>query len=261
MGTGAMRDDRNTREHFAKIAGAYTTDMEPVHYIRERLDGLGAINAADVGCGDGRYDLLFFQNLPRLHLTCIDINPAMLQELSRRLDACGISGYQTVESGIDDVNLPDASLDCVFTFNAIHHFGPLSVLKWASRVLREGGSTFIYTRTSRQNEQTIWGRYYADFTAMENRLCDLGELTGSAEQVEGLRTVEIKTFAYSRQAGLDRLLSQARAHHYSTFSLYQPDEFAAALKEFEANIRRQFSDPQRISWTDENVMLHIKRAD
>ena len=130
-----MRDDRNTREHFAKIAGAYssvrTTDMEPVHYICERFDGLGAINAADVGCGDGRYDLLFLQNLPRLHLTCIDINPAMLQELSRRLDACGICGYQTVESGIDDVNLPDASLDCVFTFNAIHHFGPLSVLKWA----------------------------------------------------------------------------------------------------------------------------------
>lgn len=260
-----MRDDRHTREHFVKIASAYSsvrmTDVEPVLHIIDHLDGLGAINAADVGCGDGRYDLLFFRLLPRLHLTCIDINPAMLQELSRRLDACGIRGYRTVESSVDDVVLPDASLDCVFTFNAIHHFGPLSVLKWARSVLREGGSTFIYTRTPSQNEQTIWGRYFPDFTAMETRLCDLDELTGSVEQVEGLRTVEIKTFKYPRQVGLDRLLSQARAHHYSTFSLYQPDEFAAALKEFEANIRRKFPDPRRITWTDENVLLRIERAD
>ncbi len=260
-----MRDDRDTLEHFAKIANAYsdvrTTDVEPVHFICERLDGLGAINAADVGCGDGRYDLLFFKLLPRLHLTCIDASGSMLQELSQRFDACGIGGYKTVESGIDDVVLPDASLDCVFTFNAIHHFGPLSVLKWARSFLRKGGTTFIYTRTPAQNEETIWGRYFPDFAAMETRLCDLDELTGSVEQVDGLRTVEIKTFEYSRQAGLDRLLSQARTHHYSTFALYQPDEFAAALKEFEANVRRQFSDPQRITWTDKNVLLHIERAD
>ncbi len=170
MEMGTMLDDRGTREHFTKIASAYggvrTTDVEPVRFICERLDGLGAIKAADVGCGDGRYDLLFFERLPRLHLTCIDINPSMLRELSRRLDACGIRGYRTVESGIDDVALPDASLDCVFTFNAIHHFGPLSVLNWARRVLREDGSTFIYTRTPDQNEQTIWGRYFPDFTAM-----------------------------------------------------------------------------------------------
>lgn len=265
MGTGTILDDRNTHEHFAKIAGAYssvrTTDVAPVRFICERLDGLGAIKAADVGCGDGRYDLLFFERLPQLHLTCIDINLSMLQELSRRLDACGIRRYQTVESGIDDVALPDASLDCVFTFNAIHHFGPLSVLKWARRVLRKGGGTFVYTRTPDQNEQTIWGRYFPDFTAMETRHCDLDDLTGSAEQVEGLRTVEVRTFEHSRQAGLDRLLSQARTHHYSTFSLYRPKEFASALKEFEANIRRQFPDPQRITWTDENVLLHIERAD
>ena len=96
---------------------------------------------------------------------------------------------------------------------------------------------------------------------METRLCDLDELSGGVVKVDGLRTVEIKTFEYPREAGLDRLLSQARTHHYSTFSLYQPNEFATALKEFEANIRRHFPDPQKISWTDENVLLHIERAD
>lgn len=259
-----MHDDRSTLEHFAKIAGAYgsvrTTDAELVNYICDRLDGLDAISGADVGCGDGRYDLLFFRLLPRLHLTCIDINASMLRELSRHLDACGIRGYRTVESGIDDVVLPDASLDFIFTFNAIHHFGPLSLLKWARRVLRDGGSTFIYTRTPSQNEQTIWGRYFPEFAAMETRLYDVDELTESVEQVEGLRVVEVKTFKYSREAPLDRLLTQARAHHYSTFSLYQPNEFAVALKEFEANIRRQFPDPQRISWIDENVLLQVDRA-
>jgi len=66
-----MHGSRNTREHFAKIPGTYsevrTTDVEPVHYICDRLDGLDSINAADVGCGDGRYDLLFVRLLPRLY--------------------------------------------------------------------------------------------------------------------------------------------------------------------------------------------------
>ncbi len=185
----------------------------------------------------------------------------MLQELSRRFDDCGIRGYRTLESGIDDVDLPAASLDAVFTFNAVHHFGLSSVLKWARRVLREEGNAFIYTRTRGQNEQTIWGRYFPDFTAMETRLCDMDELNGNGENIEGLRTVEIKTFEYPREAALDRLLSQAREHHYSTFSLYQPNEFATALKEFEANIHRHFPNSQKIAWTDQNVLLHVERAD
>ncbi len=53
--------------HFAKVAEVYTgvrtTDEEPILYIRDRLAGRGAVAAADVGCGTGRYDLLLLQPL------------------------------------------------------------------------------------------------------------------------------------------------------------------------------------------------------
>ena len=63
-------------EHFSKLSASYnelrTTDVEPVLYVRERLQDQGEIRAADIGCGAGRYDLLLLQHLPGLHLTCMD---------------------------------------------------------------------------------------------------------------------------------------------------------------------------------------------
>ena len=69
-------------EHFSELSVSYnelrTTDLEPVLYVRERLQGQGEIRAADIGCGAGRYDLLLLQHLPGLHLICTDVNGAMV---------------------------------------------------------------------------------------------------------------------------------------------------------------------------------------
>jgi len=77
---------QNIHNHFSKVSFNYrrirTTDVEPIAFIGETLRKLPEIKAADIGCGAGRYDLLLFQYINNLHLTCIDINEHMLAKVS-----------------------------------------------------------------------------------------------------------------------------------------------------------------------------------
>ena len=55
------------------------------------------------------------------------------------------------------------------------------------------------------------------------------------------------------------LLRRALHHHYSTFDLYDREEFGDAIKEFEKRLVKKYKDTNNILWTDENVMLVIRR--
>ena len=58
---------RKINKHFSKIEPKYrelrNTDLEPIHYIKRALNHLTYIEAADVDCGAGRYDISLFQSL------------------------------------------------------------------------------------------------------------------------------------------------------------------------------------------------------
>ncbi len=154
-----MNDLTDTQGHFAKVAGVYremrTTDEEPILHIRDQLAGRPAVTAADIGCGDGRYDLLLFRHLPNLRLACFDVSREMLTQLSRHLDRNGIHDFETINASVEEMAFEDESLDCVFTFNAVHHFDfPLFLAK-ASRAIRKDGLIFIYTRTPDQNAGSV----------------------------------------------------------------------------------------------------------
>ena len=260
-----MVNDNKTQTHFSRVAKIYrqvrTTDEAPIRFIRDDLDGLASVTAADFGCGAGRYDLLLFRHLPNLRLTCIDSNEDMLGELSRHMSSHGICDYQAVASCVEDLDLDNGSFDCVVSFNAVHHFHFPTFLEKAGRAVKRGGRIFIYTRTPEQNARNIWGRFFPGFMARETRIYPFADLERWVEAAAGLDLVRVKRFRYSRVAGLDRLISQARNNHYSTFALYAPEEFEAALKCFEDNIRSAFSDLDRITWRDENIMLTVERAD
>lgn len=259
-----MTTDLKTRAHFSRIAETYrqlrTTDEAPIRFIRDKLDGLASITAADFGSGEGRYDLLLFRYLPNLRLTCVDSNEGMLAELSRYLSAHGITDFRTVAARVEDADLEAASFDCVFSFNAVHHFHFPTFLDKAARAIRQGGRIFVYTRTPGQNARTIWGRFFPDFAAKETRLHTLADMKSRVAAAAGLEFVEVKRFRYARGATLERLVGQARSRHYSTFSLYAPEAFETALQGFEENVRREFADPDHVGWHDENIMLMVERT-
>ena len=219
-----MNDSTGMQGHFAKVADVYrevrTTDEEPILHIRDRLAGRPAVTAADIGCGAGRYDLLLFRHLPNLRLACLDASREMLGQLSRHLDRNGIQDVEAINASVEEMALEDDSLDCVFTFNAVHHFDfPLFLAK-AGRAIRKDGLIFIYTRTPEQNAASVWGRHFPGFLEKETRLYRLEEMERWIGEASGLEMIAASTFTYARTSSLERLLEQVRHRHYSTFSLY-----------------------------------------
>ncbi len=81
------------------------------------------------------------------------------------------------------------------------------------------------------------------------------------EPIESLTVECVKQFKYRRNTSLSQLINLARNGHYSTFSLYQKDEHEAALKGFQENITKHFSNPEEIEWFDENTLLVVRKVE
>lgn len=257
-------EGKDFSRHFSSIAKKYrnlrTTDSEPISLIVNKLVNLEHIEAADVGCGAGRYDLLLYKYLgDKLQLNCLDANPEMLKALSKYLAKHKISNFSVKHSVAETMPFPDSVLDCVCTFNAIHHFDLSRFLNESARVIKSGGYLFVYTRLREQNSRNIWGQYFPQFHEKETRLYSLDEMKQSIEAIYNLTIESIVFFAYSRMAALEQLLKRAQSHHYSTFFLYSPEELREALKGFSLNIKNEFDDPQQIRWFDENILFVVRK--
>ena len=250
--------------HFSRIAHKYedlrTTDLEPIFFIKKKLKNLTRIEAADVGCGVGRYVIRLFHHLrKRLYLTCIDYNKTMLNQLIRNLREYKIKNFKVINASATALPLIASSLDAIVTFNAIHHFECSDFLNETSRVLRDNGHLFIYTRLRSQNKRNLWGRFFPDFHEKEKRLYELSEVKEMLREIRTLTLESIEYFKYKRIAGLESLMKQATHHHYSTFYLYDEKEFKEALMKFQGNITGHFKNPDRITWNDENIMFVIRK--
>ena len=249
--------------HFTEVSSVYrgvrTTDREPVERIAKELEGLPRPRGADIGCGAGRYDFLMFETIPGLHLTCIDANPAMLEQVHELLAAKEIVAFGTRQSTVERLELEPGVYDFVCSFNAVHHFDFPEFLRKSKDGLAAGGHLFVYTRLPEQNARNIWGRYFPDFTAKETRLWELGDIHRGIEDTPGLRFVSATCLRYRRRSSLERLVEQANSRHYSTFSLYDPHAFEEALDVFREKVQRRFADA--VEWHDENVLIHALRND
>lgn len=253
------------QEHFSTVASRYRelrrTDPEPIAYIARQLRLVSRIAAADVGCGAGRYNRLMFQYLGEKleRLYCLDASHTMLDQVRNYLKHHGIERLQAVRSAARNLPLASDHLDCVFTFNAIHHFDASRFLREVARVLRRQGHLFIYTRFREQNSRNIWGKYFPLFCEKETRLYEPNDFERMVEANAELRTADIALFEYPRSSTLQTLLELARNRHYSTFCLYTESEFRESLARFENSIRESFEDPENVTWNDENALLTFRK--
>ncbi len=251
--------------HFSTIANGYndlrTTDPEPIALIAKEISHLPYADCADIGCGPGRYDLLLYKHLgDRLCLACVDGNNEMLEELDTYLRRHNISNFRAINSKAESLPFQNGNLDCVFSFNAVHHFNLQSFLQESARILKSGGYLFVYTRLQEQNERNIWGQYFPEFCRKETRLYDLDTFVQSVEAATDLRVGSIEHFRFERRSTLEELCKRAKAKHYSTFSFYPEKELGKAITGFRRNLRSHFKDVERIEWLDENVLFVIQKV-
>src|SRR6185437_14846832 len=239
--------------HFERVAAIYeslrTTDEAPVRTISQLLPGR-PVNGLDIGCGTGRYTRLLRAVLPDgSRLVASDVSAAMLAQLkaASQRHADEVAPLLAVA---EELPLRAASLDLVTAFNCVHHFDLGRFLTAVARVLRPGGQLFIYTRTPQQNARTIWGRYFPGFTEHERRLHSQAALLDAVRRTSGLTVAAAQTFQQPRSSTAERLRAQAEGRHYSTFSLYPPQELSASIATFLARL----PGPE-VSWVDEHLLV------
>jgi SAM-dependent methyltransferase len=241
--------------HFERVAAVYeslrTTDEAPVRRIGQLLpDRPGT--GLDIGCGTGRYTRLLGRLLPEgSRLVASDVSAAMLSQLTAG-DHGHARGVVPLLSAAEELPLRTASLEVVTAFNCIHHFDLARFLTAVARVLRPDGQLFIYTRTPQQNARTIWGRYFPGFTEHERRLHGEAAFRDAVRRTGGLTLVAAQTFQHRRTSTAVRLRAQAEGRHYSTFSLYPPEELRAAIATFLARL----PGPE-VSWVDEHLLVIV----
>jgi ubiquinone/menaquinone biosynthesis C-methylase UbiE len=241
--------------HFEQVAPVYeslrTTDHAPVQKIREFLPNRRVIGV-DVGCGTGRYSKPLSALLPEGSLLLAsDLSGGMLAELRA---SNGHPGLAPLRSTAEELPIRSGSLDLVTSFNAVHHFDLDRFLATAARVLRPGGQLFVYTRTQEQNARTVWGRWFPGFTEHEQRLHSEASLRGAVRRTRGLKLSGAHSFHHSRSSTRERLRAQAEGHHYSTFSLYSPEELSEAIDSFLARL-----PTGEVDWVDEHLLVVARR--
>ncbi len=249
-----------------QIANRYrelrTTDPEPVEFISNWYKNNQQIAAADVGCGDGRYDKLLFDYLgKRLFLYCLDSNEVMLSSLRKYFRTYNIVNFSTKVSPAEEIPLSNNQLDSVFTFNAVHHFNLHKFLDEANRVLKKEGLLFVYTRTRTQNSRNIWGMYFPMFNRKESRLYNPGEFKHKIERFKSFKLIHEESFEYERESTIELLSDLVRSKHYSTFSMYNKEELSWSLRKFQENLRENYNDENEIFWPDQNSMYVMMKTE
>jgi len=252
---------QDVHNHFSTIASKYrsvrTLDTNPILYIKDKLKEKSNITMADVGCGDGRYSLEFLKCFDdSLYIHCIDYNENMLKSLKCYLTEHNMTNFCVRQGDAKRLPLENNSMDCIVTFNAIHHFDVPKFLSESLRTLKDDGHLFIYTRLRNQNFRNIWGEHFPLFAEMEDRLYELDELEKYIQNAD-MSIHSTRVFGYSRTSSLDRLVHQSQNNHYSTFSLYDKETFDESLEIFQQNIRKNFDDLEQIQWHDENILIEI----
>ncbi len=244
-------------EHFERVAAVYeslrTTDEAPVRAICQLLPD-HPVTGLDIGCGTGRYTRLLRAVLPDgSRLAASDVSAAMLAQL-KAASQRHADEVAPLLAAAEELPLRAASLDLVTAFNCVHHLDLGRFLAAAARVLAPGGQLFIYTRTPQQNARTIWGRCFPGFTEHEQRLHSEDALRDAVRRAGGLTVAATQTFHHPRTSTAERLRAQAEGRHYSTFSLYPPQELRAAIATFLASL------PSReVSWIDEHLLVIADR--
>lgn len=249
--------------HFSNIASKYrsvrTLDIKPILYIKDKLKEKSKISMADIGCGDGRYSLeLLKQFDDSFYIHCIDYNEGMLKSLKHYLVEQNMTNFCVKQGDANRLPLDNDSIDCIVTFNAIHHFDVPKFLSESLRTLKDHGHLFIYTRLRNQNSRNIWGEHFPLFSETENRLYELNELEQHIKNAD-MSIHSTRVFGHYRTSSLDRLVNQAQNKHYSTFSLYDEKTFNESLEIFQQNIKKKFDDLEQIKWYDENILLEIRK--
>lgn len=114
----------------------------------EIVDASGAkpgMSIADVGAGTGLFTMLFAKRVaPAGKVVAVDISQPFLESIAKRAAQEGLTNVSTRPGTQSDTQLPEASVDLVFTSDTYHHFEQIEpILSSIRRALKPGGRFIV----------------------------------------------------------------------------------------------------------------------
>ena len=166
------RRRRQTQRYFDEVAGRLGRNYcpgrswEAIGHLLLNL--IPPIEVADLGAGEGVLSQLIARRARFVH--CIDNSPRMVEVGMKLARDNGISNLAYHEGDIEDVPLPDNSVDCALLSQALHHARrPQRALCEAFRILRPGGSIIVLDLKEHEFERAreLYGDVWLGFTHLD----------------------------------------------------------------------------------------------
>lgn len=99
---------------------------------------------ADIGAGSGYYSFRMAGLVPQGAVVAVDIQQEMLDFITQHAAGKGMGNVRTHLGKIDDIALPDASIDAALMVDAYHEFShPAEMLASLHRALRADGRIYL----------------------------------------------------------------------------------------------------------------------
>jgi len=107
----------------------------------EQLKVQPGMTVCDMGCGDGYYTIELARRVgPTGKVIAVDIQPEMLQELSRRCEQNNLKNVDMILGLPHDPKLPEGKLDLILMVDVYHEFSnPIEMLDSMRRSLKKDG--------------------------------------------------------------------------------------------------------------------------
>ena len=114
----------------------------------QKLMGLMALRpgdvVADIGAGTGYFSFRMAAKVPEGKVLAVDIQPEMLDLLTRAAAKRGVKNVEPVLGKVDDPNLPEGAVDAVLLVDAYHEFDhPREMMEAIVRALKPGGRVVL----------------------------------------------------------------------------------------------------------------------
>ena len=99
---------------------------------------------ADIGAGSGYYSLRIAMNHLNARVVSVDIQPEMIDFLKERAEQLEINNVSPHLGKIDDIGLPDQSINAALMVDAYHEFShPYEMMTSIASALKSGGRVYL----------------------------------------------------------------------------------------------------------------------
>lgn len=110
----------------------------------DALDLEPADVVADIGAGTGYFSFRISPLVPEGKVIAVDLQPEMLEMMSRVIEQKKITNVETIQGGPSDLNLPVESIDLALMVDAYHEFDhPKEIMQRVVAALKPGGRVVL----------------------------------------------------------------------------------------------------------------------